>query len=93
MYKKLTTFLYTNLLGKKSDTKKKDLTAQNEPTYYNTVNNKITQQPSEATYSNVNNQVNSSNIYSNMTETVKTTNRNTEHPLYDNIEFSGVKPI
>lgn len=91
MYKKLTNFWYANVSGKKSGAKNNNLAVQNEPPYYNTVNNKITQPPAQAIYSNMNYQVNSNNMYSsNIAETDKSINKNIEYPLYDNIEPFGL---
>lgn len=87
MYQKPSSPLYANV----SDTKYKNqkLTAQNEPTYYNTVTNKKAQ-PSKAIYSNVNYAPKSSNIYSNISETGKSTYKNTQYPLYDNLKPLGL---
>lgn len=87
MYKKSSSPLYANV----SDTKYKnqELTAQNEPTYYNTVTNKKAQ-PSKGIYSNVNYLEKSSNIYSNISETAKPTYKNAQYPLYDNLKPLGL---
>lgn len=91
MYKKPSSPLYANVSGSKY--KSKELTAQNEPTYYNTVTNNIAQaSASQAIYSNVNYQPKSSNIYSNIVETgkPKTTYKSNQYPLYDNMKPLGL---
>lgn len=87
MYKKPTSPLYANVSDAKF--KNQELTAQNEPTYYNTVTN-IKAQPSKGIYSNVNYPSKSSNIYSNISETGKPTYKNTQYPLYDNLKPLGL---
>lgn len=90
MQKKPSSPLYVNVSGAKY--KSEDLTAQNEPTYYNTITNNMAQaSASRAIYSNVNYQPKSSNIYSNITETgkPKQTYKNNQYPLYDNLKPLG----
>jgi len=87
MYKKTSSPLYANVSNSKF--KNEELTTQNEPTYYNTVTNKMAQ-PSHGIYSNVNYHAKSNNIYSNIAETVKPTYKNTSQcPLYDNLKQLG----
>lgn len=90
MHKKLTNFWYANVFGKKSGANNNNLATQNEPTYYNTLNNKMSQPPPQAIYSNVNYPMNSSNIYSNIVETGEPINRNDVYPLYDNVKSFGL---
>jgi len=87
MYKKPSSPLYANVSGVKY--KSEELTTQNEPTYYNTVTNKMPQ-PSQGIYSNVNYHEKSNNIYSNIAETSKPTYKNTQYPLYDNLKPLGL---
>lgn len=87
MYKKPSSPLYANVSGSKYE--HKDLTGQSEPTYYNTVTNKIAQ-PSRGVYSNINYQPKSSNIYSNVAEAREPTYKNAQYPLYDNLKSLGL---
>lgn len=92
MYKKPSSPLYANVSGAKF--KNEEMTAKNEPTYYNTVTNKMPQ-PSLGIYSNVNYQNNpttkSNNIYSNIAESGKPTYKSTtQYPLYDNLKPLGM---
>lgn len=86
MYKKPSSPLYANVSGSKY--KHKDLTGQSEPTYYNTVANKLAQS-SQGVYSNINYQPKSSNIYSNVAEARKPIYKNAQCPLYDNLKSLG----
>lgn len=87
MYKKSSSPLYANVSGSKYE--HEDLTGQNEPTYYNTVANKIAQ-PSRGVYSNINYKPKSSNIYSNVAEARKPIYKNAQYPLYDNLKPLGL---
>jgi len=88
MYKKPSGPLYSNVSGAKY--KSEDLTGRNEPTYYNTVINKLPTQPCQAIYSNVNYQAKPNNIiYSNVSETNHPTYKNSQYPLYDNLKPLG----
>lgn len=87
MYKKTSNPLYANVAEAKHADKK--LTTQNEPTYYNTVTNKMPQ-PSQAIYSNVNYRGKPNNIYSNVVETSKQSYKNNQYPLYDNLKPLGL---
>lgn len=90
MYKKPSNPLYANLPAR-TNYKNKESAAQNEPTYYNTVPNKVAAQPSQSIYSNVNYNVKPSNIYSNVAETRKqSTYKNTQYPVYDNLKPLGM---
>lgn len=88
MYKKPSSPLYANVSGTKF--KNEEMTAKNEPTYYNTLTNKMPQ-TSMGIYSNVNYQANqtakSNNIYSNIAESGKPTYKSTtQYPVYDNLK-------
>lgn len=87
MYKKPSSPLYANVSDVKY--KEEDLTAQNEPTYYNTVINKFPR-PSQAIYSNVNYHAKPNNIYSNVTKPSKSTYKNNQNQLYDNLKPLGL---
>lgn len=87
MYKKPSSPLYANVSSMKYKNEK--MTAENEPTYYNTVLNK-SPQPSQAIYSNVNYQTKPNNIYSNVSEPSKPTYKSSQCPLYDNLKHLGL---
>lgn len=90
MYKKTSSPLYANVSEAKF--KSEELKAPNEPTYYNTVTNKMPQ-PSQAIYSNLNYQAKSGSIYSNIPETSKSTFKNPQYPLYDNLKPLGLSIV
>jgi len=87
MSKKPSSPLYANVSGVKY--KREKSTTQNEPTYYNTVPNKIPQ-PTQGIYSNVNYREKSNNMYSNTAKTGNPIYENTQYPLYDNVKPLGL---
>lgn len=90
MHKKTSSPLYANV-GKTKNAEKTP-TAQNEPTYCNTVTKKKPQ-PSQAIYSNINYPEQPKNIYSNVVETAKQSYKNNQYPLYDNLKTIGLLSI
>jgi len=87
MSKKPSNPLYANVSGVKY--KREEPTTRNEPTYYNTVTNKMPQ-PSQGIYSNVNDHEKSNHMYSNIAKTERPTYENIQYPLYDNLKPLGL---
>lgn len=87
MYKKTSSHLYTNVTEAKYNNKK--LSEQNEPTYCNTVTNKM-QRPRQEIYCNINGQRKPNNLYSNIDVMGKTSYKANQYPLYDNLKPSGL---
>ncbi|CAI6373449.1 unnamed protein product [Macrosiphum euphorbiae] len=86
MSKKPSNPLYANVSGVKY--KREEPTTRNQPTYCNTVTNKMPQ-PSQGIYSNVNDHEKSNHMYSNIAKTGRPTYENTQYPLYDNLKPLG----
>lgn len=87
MYKKTRSPLYANVTEAKYTNKK--LSDQNEPTYYNTMTNKM-QRPPQDIYSNVSNQRKPNNLYTNVDVMGKTSYKINRYPLYDNLKPLGL---
>lgn len=87
MYKKPSSPLYANVSGAKFKTE--ELTAHNEPTYYNTVTTKMPQ-PSQAIYSNLDFQTKTNSLYSNVSEPSKPPFKSAQYPMYDNLKSLGM---